>query len=120
MILEFREEGFHLLSLPLRQGKCWCRGERASDLSCSFVHVDGEILVFPAGALGFQRACTTALAVSDVDMGTVAYIQSHIVELLACGAAIAVALRLVGETLGSIERAVLSVNAVPSAHIRSD
>ena len=43
-------------------------------LASSFVHVDGEILVFPASTLGFERACATALAVSDVGMSAVAHI----------------------------------------------
>ena len=84
-------------------GKGWGLGQSAGVLASAFVHVDGEILVFPAGALGFQRACATALAVSDVDLGAVAYIQSHIVKLLGCGAAIAVARRLVGKALRAIE-----------------
>src|SRR5206468_1978554 len=41
-------------------------------------------------------------------------------EWLPCGAAIAVAFRKIGKTFGAVEGALLSVDTVPSAHIRSD
>jgi len=65
LILEFREQRFYLLPLPLRLGKGWCLGQSAGGLASAFVHVDGEIFVFPAGALGFERACATALAAPE-------------------------------------------------------
>src|SRR5712692_9836059 len=81
------------------------------------MNVDGEILVLPAGALRFLWACTTTLAASDIGMGAVPDIQTYVVELLACGTAIAVALGKIGETLRTVERDVLPQGAVPGAHI---
>ena len=57
---------------------------------------------------------------SDVGMGSIPDIQTDEVELLTCGTEIAVAFGKIGETLGTVERAVLAQSAVPSAHIRCD
>jgi hypothetical protein len=50
---QFREQGFHLLSLPLCLGEFW----RVRQLSCAlpgwFIHVDGKGAEHSAGALGF-------------------------------------------------------------------
>src|SRR5580765_1287344 len=53
LILEFREQGLHLLSLSLGMGELW----RVRQLPCAlpgrFIHVDGKKTKPPAGALGF-------------------------------------------------------------------
>ena len=43
-----------------------------------------------------------------------------VVELLACRTEVAVAFRLICKTLGAVERAVLSVDAVAGSHVGSD
>jgi hypothetical protein len=72
------------------------------------------------GALRFLRARTTTLAGPYVDVGTVPSIVSAIVELLACGAEVAVAFGKISETVGTVKWAVLPKSTVPSAHIRCD
>jgi hypothetical protein len=53
LILEFREQGFHLFSLPL----CMCElcrvRQLAGTLPGRFIHVDGKKAKRSAGALGF-------------------------------------------------------------------
>jgi hypothetical protein len=53
LILEFREQGVHLLSLSLCMGELW----RVRQLPCAlpgrFIHVDGKKTKRSAGALGF-------------------------------------------------------------------
>src|SRR5271163_5037236 len=53
-------------------------------------------------------------------MGAVPLVAATIVQLLPRRTAIAVAFGLIREPLGSVERAVLSVDAVTGSHIRSD
>ena len=53
-------------------------------------------------------------------MSAIAHIQADVVELLASRTAIAVALRLIGKTLRTVERTVLSERTVPGTHVRSD
>src|ERR1700737_3946372 len=71
LILEFREQGFHLLSFPLCLREPWCVDQLAGALPGRLIHVNGEILISPAGALRFLRTCPTALAAADVGVSAV-------------------------------------------------
>jgi len=51
LILEFREQGLHLLSLPLCVREFWCVGQLASALPSRLIHVDGQKPECSAGAL---------------------------------------------------------------------
>lgn len=82
-----------------------------------------------SGMAAFADPLSVSFAISDpsqVEEGplrTVANIQADIVEqveLFSCGAAIAVAFGKKGETLGTVEWAVLAESTVPRAHIRRD
>ena len=84
LILQFREQRFHLLSLPLRARKARRVGQLACSLPGRFMHVDGEILQRGGGALRFLCARSTTFAGPDVDVGTVPGIVSAVVELLTC------------------------------------
>src|ERR1035438_1519070 len=84
------------------------------------MHVDGKTAEGCAGALRSLRACPTTFAGSDVGIGAISSAPAAVVELLTGGAEIAVAFRLIGKPLRAVERAVLSVDTVPRAHIRSD
>ena len=63
LILEFREQGFHLFSFPLCLGKLWRVRQLPSALPGGFVHVDGKKAKRPAGALRFERTGTALLRV---------------------------------------------------------
>jgi hypothetical protein len=52
-MLQFREQGFHLLSLPLGMGELGRLRQLPCTLSGGFIHVDGKIAKRPAGALRF-------------------------------------------------------------------
>src|SRR5271157_5778153 len=84
------------------------------------MHVDGKTAEGCASALRSLRTRPTTFAGSDIGIGTILGAPATVVELLACGAEIAVAFRLIGEPLGTVERTVLSVDTVASPHIRSD
>src|SRR5208282_175159 len=84
------------------------------------MHVDGKTAEGCARALRSLRTRTTTFAGSDVGIGAIPSTAATVVELLPCGAEIAVAFRLIGKPLRAVERAVLSVDAVPRAHIGSD
>jgi hypothetical protein len=58
-----------------------------------------------------QRACPTAFAGPDIGQGMIAMTSAAVVVGLACGTDIAIAFRLAGKSLGTVERAVLSVDA---------
>src|SRR5437868_6218935 len=53
-------------------------------------------------------------------MGAVANVQANIVQLLACGTTVAVALRQISKSFGAIPGIVLSQGAVSGTHIRRD
>src|SRR5713226_9712435 len=100
--------------------ECW----RVRQLSCAllgwFIHVDGKKAEHSAGALGFERTRTATLAGPDVGIGAVPHAAATIVQLLPRRTAIAVAFGLIGEPLGTVKRAVLSVDAVTGSHVGSD
>ena len=104
LVLEFREQRFYLLSLPLcvREARRVYQVSRA--LPGRLMHVDGKILQRRGCALRFLRARPTPLAGPDIDVGTVPSIVSAVVEWLACGTEVAVAFGKIGKTLGTIER----------------
>src|SRR5439155_9843560 len=66
------------------------------------------------------RTRTATFAGPDVGIGAVPHIAATIVQLLPRRTAIAVALGLIREPLGTEERAVLSVDTVPGSHIGRD
>src|ERR1700678_1455264 len=84
------------------------------------MHVNGKTAEGCAGALRSLGARATAFAGSDVDISAVAITPTAVVELLTCGAAIAVAFRLISEALRAIERAVLSVDTIAGSHVSRD
>src|SRR5437899_3201108 len=53
-------------------------------------------------------------------MGTIANVQADIVQLLSCRTTVAVALGLIGKSLGAIAGVVLSQSIVARAHVRRD
>src|SRR5580700_6241744 len=84
------------------------------------MHVNGKTAEGCAGALRSLRARATPFAGSDVDISAVPITPTAVVELLTCGAAIAIAFRLVSEPLRAVERAVLSVDTIAGSHVSSD
>src|ERR1700737_806200 len=120
LILEFREQGFHLFSFPLCLGELWRVDQLASALAGWLIHVNGEILISPTGGLAFLRTCPTTFAAADIGVSAVANIQADIVELFPRRTAIAIAVGLIREPLGTVERAVLSVDTVAGSHIGRD
>src|SRR6266550_5297423 len=119
-MFEFREQGFHLLSLPLGMGELGRLRQVACTLSGGFIHVDGKIAKRPARALRFQRTRTASFARPDVGIGAVPLVTAAVVENLACGTDIAVAFGLISKLFRTVERAVLSVNTISRPHVRSD
>src|ERR1700732_4701461 len=101
-------------------GELWGVDQLASALAGRLIHMNGEILISPTGALRLLRTCPTTFAAADIGVSAVANIQADIVELFPSRTAIAVAFGLIGEPLGTVERAVLSVDTVAGSHIRSD
>src|SRR4029077_4773539 len=79
VILEFREQGFHLFSFPLCLGKL----RRVRQLPCAlpggFVHVDGKKAKRSASALGFERTRTATFAGPDVGIGAIPQAAAAIV-----------------------------------------
>ena len=43
LILEFREQGFHLFSFPLCLRELWCVDQLASALASRLIHVNGDL-----------------------------------------------------------------------------
>src|SRR5437879_13642248 len=70
LILEFCEQRFHLLSLPLcvREARRVCQVSRA--LPGGLMDVNGKILQRRAGALRSTRARPTTFAGPEADVGT--------------------------------------------------
>src|ERR1039457_4872754 len=120
LILQFREQGFHLLSFPLCLRKLWCVDQLASALPGRLIHMNGEILISPTGALRFLRTRPTTFAAPDIGVSAVANIQADIVELFPRRTAIAITFGLIREPLGTVERTVLSVDTVAGSHIGRD
>ena len=56
LILQFREQGFHLLSLPLCVGELWCVNQLPRALSGWFVLMDDKTTEGSTGALWPQGA----------------------------------------------------------------
>ena len=72
LVLEFREQRFHFLSLPLRLRELRRVGQLPCPLSCRFMDVDGEIFISPTRALRFLSACSATFGAADVGMRSVA------------------------------------------------
>jgi len=120
LILQFREQGFHLLSLPLCCGELWRLDQLPRTLSGRFVLVDDQAPESSTGALWSERARATLFACPDVVEGAIPINSPPLVERLTGGADIAIVFRFVGETLGAKEWAPLSVDTVTGPHVRSD
>src|SRR5438874_6625865 len=120
LILQFREQGFHLLSLPLCFGELWRVDQLPRTLSGWFVLVDDEAPEGSAGALCSKRARATLFACSDVVEGSIAINSATVVEELASRTDITIVFRFVRKTLGAKERAPLSVDTVTGPHVGSD
>jgi hypothetical protein len=103
LILQFREQGFHLLSLPLCFGELWRIDQLSRTLSGWFVLVDDEASEGSAGALWSKRARATLFACPDVVEGSIAINSATVVEELASRTDVAIVFRFVGETLGAEE-----------------
>ena len=119
LMLEFREQGFHLLSLPLGMGEFRSLRQLSCPLSGGFIHVDGKIAKRPAGALRFECTRAASFARPDVGISAIPLVTAAVVENLARGTDIAIVLGLVPEMLGTKKRAVLSVDAVAGPHVGS-
>ena len=120
LVLEFREQRFHFLSLPLRLRELRRVGQLPCPLSCRFMDVDGEIFISPTRALRFLGACSATFGAADVGMGSIANVQPNLVQLLSGRTTVAVALGQIGKSLRAITRIVLSQSTVSGAHIRRD
>jgi hypothetical protein len=120
LILQFREQGFHLLSLPLCFGELWRVDQLPRTLSGWFVLVDDETPEGSTGALWPERARATLFACPDVVEGSIAINSATVVQGLTGGADIAIVFRFVRETLGAKEWASLSVDTVTGPHVGSD
>ena len=83
LILQFREQSLDFLSLPL----CRRKFRSVRQLSCALprrlMDVNGEVLISAIGTLRFLRAGSAAFRAADIGMGTIANVQSDIVQLLA-------------------------------------
>src|SRR5690242_10724732 len=86
LILEFREQGFHLLSLPLCFGELWRVDQTPRTLSGWFVLVDDKAPEGSTGALWSERARATLFACPDVVEGAIPINSPPIVERLTGGA----------------------------------
>jgi hypothetical protein len=106
--------------MPLCLCELWRVGQLACPLPNRLTHVNGKTAEGRARALWPLRARATPFAGSDVDIGAVAITPTAVVELLTCGAAIAVAFRLISEPLRAVERAVFFVDAIAGSHVSSD
>ncbi len=120
LILQFREQGFHLLSLPLCFGELWRVDQLPRTLSSWFVLVDDKTPEGSTGALWSERARATLFACPDVVEGSIAINSATVVEELASRTEIAIVFRFVRETLGAKEWASLAVDTVTGPHVGSD
>src|SRR5207248_11354393 len=99
LVLEFGEQRFHFLSLPL------CLGERfrVCQLTCAlsgwFVLMDDKASEGSTGALWSERARATSFACTNVGPSMIAMTAATVVQWLACRTDIAIVFRLVGETI---------------------
>ena len=82
LILQFREQGFHLLSLPLCFGELWRVDQVPRTLSGRFVLVDDKTPEGSTGALRSERARATLFAGPDVVEGAIPIHAPPIVERL--------------------------------------
>ena len=120
VVFEFREQCFDLLPLSLCLFELRCRPEISGSLPSCFVHVDGKIPERSGRALGSLLARTALLARSDIAERTIPLVAAAIVQLLACRADVAVAIRQVGKSLRTIEGAPRSPHSIPGRHVRRD
>src|SRR4051795_3137078 len=93
LILQFREQGFHLLSLPLCFGELWRVDQLPRTLSGWFVLVDDKTPEGSTGALGPERARATLFACPDVVVSAVPMNPTAVVQRLTGGADIAIVFR---------------------------
>ncbi len=82
--------------------------------------VDDKAAEGGTSALGPLRTRTTTFTRPDVGIGVVPMTSTTVVEGLACGTDIAIVFGLVGETLGTEERAVFSMDTVTGPRVGSD
>ncbi|MGB7643105.1 MAG: hypothetical protein WBL82_17585, partial [Terriglobales bacterium] len=95
LILQFREQGFHLLSLPLCFGELWRVDQLPRTLSGGFVLVDDKTPEGSTATLWSERAWATLFACPDVVEGAIPINSSSIVERLTSGTDIAIVFRFV-------------------------
>jgi hypothetical protein len=120
LILEFGEQGFHFLSLPLCLGELGRLRKLPCALSGWFVLMDDQASESRTRALRSERARATPFAGPDVGPRAIATTLAAIVQRLASRADIAIVFRFVRETLGSEVGTPLSVDTVAGPHIGSD
>src|SRR5271166_638088 len=120
LILQFREQGFHLLSLPLCFGELWRVDQLPRTLPGWFVLVDDKTPEGSPGALWPERARATLFSCPDVVEGSIAVNSATVVEELASRTDIAIVFRFVREALGAKEWAPLAVDTVTGPHVGSD
>src|SRR5271166_981730 len=120
MTLQLREQCLDLLPLSLCMLELRCHPEISRSLPSCFVHVDGKIPERSGRALRSLLARTALFAGSDIAEGAVALVAAAIVQLLACWADVAVALRQVGKALRTVEGAPGSPDSIPGGHVRCD
>ena len=120
VILHLREQRFDLLPLPLCLLELRSCPQISGSLPSCFIHVDGKVSERSRRALRPLLARAALLARSDIAECAVALVTATIVQLLACWADIAVALRLIGEALWTVEGTPCSPNCIPGWHVRSN
>ena len=120
LILQFCEQGFHLLSLPLCVGELWCVNQLPRALSGWFVLMDDKTTEGSTGALWPQGARAALFLCPDIVEGSIAINSATIVEELASRTDIAIVFRFVGETLGAKEWTPLAVDTISGSHVGSD
>jgi hypothetical protein len=120
LILQFREQGFHFLSLPLCLGELWCVDQLPRTLSGWFVLMDDKTPEGCTGALWPEGARAALFSRPDIVEGSIAIDSATVVEELASRTDIAIVFRFVRETLGAKEWAPLAVDTVTGAHVGSD
>src|SRR5262249_15897232 len=120
LVLEFREQRFHFLSLALRLRELRRVGQLPCPLSCRFMDVDGEIFISPTRALRFLGACSATFGAADVGMCSNANVQPTVVQLLCGRTTVAVALGKKGKSPRAITRIFLSKSTVSGAQKRRD
>lgn len=118
MTLQFREERLDLFPLSLCVFELRCSPEIARSLPSCFVHVDGKIPERSGRALRSLLAWTALLTRPYIAERAVFLIASAIVQLLACRADVAGAIRQIGEGLRTIEGTPRSPDSVPGGHVR--